>query len=148
VPAADGTHGLFGAAERTQGQVNEDRDGRVRPALSQRLRPAEAAACGAKIPPEKLIAKTAIQFSESFAVDGPEMCKDACSAGLEGWSQRSATAAIRPAAAMTGSRKPVRCARHCRSAGFAQKANKFDGIYLGRLKGNDWSMPARSTTLQ
>jgi ATP-dependent DNA ligase len=39
VPAADGTHGLFGAAERTQGQVNEDRDGRVRPALSQRLRP-------------------------------------------------------------------------------------------------------------
>jgi bifunctional non-homologous end joining protein LigD len=46
---------------------------------------------------KKLIAKTAIQFSESFAVDGPEMCKDACSAWLEGWPQRSATAAFRPA---------------------------------------------------
>src|SRR3979490_3203722 len=42
---------------------------------------------------KKLIAKTAIQSSESFAVDGPEMCKDACSVGLEGWPQRSATAA-------------------------------------------------------
>jgi hypothetical protein len=52
VPAADGTHGLFGAAERAQGQVDQHRDGR-RPALSQRLRPAEAAACEAKIPPEK-----------------------------------------------------------------------------------------------
>jgi bifunctional non-homologous end joining protein LigD len=38
---------------------------------------------------------------------------------------------------MTESRKPARSARHWRIAGFALKANKFDGIYLGRLKGND-----------
>ena len=32
---------------------------------------------------KKLIAKTAIQFSESFEVDGPELFKHACSIGLE-----------------------------------------------------------------
>jgi bifunctional non-homologous end joining protein LigD len=67
-----------------KGQIDQHRDGRVRRALSQRLRPAEAAACGTKTPPEKLIEKTAIQFSESFAVDGPEMYKHACSPGSTG----------------------------------------------------------------
>jgi bifunctional non-homologous end joining protein LigD len=33
---------------------------------------------------KKLIAKTAIQFSESFEVNGPEMFKHACDVGLEG----------------------------------------------------------------
>ena len=33
---------------------------------------------------KKLVAKTAIQFSESFEVDGPEIFKHACSIGLEG----------------------------------------------------------------
>ena len=33
---------------------------------------------------KKLIVKTAIQFSESFEVDGPEMFKHACGIGLEG----------------------------------------------------------------
>ena len=33
---------------------------------------------------KKLIAKTAVQFSESFEVDGPEMFKHACGVGLEG----------------------------------------------------------------
>jgi bifunctional non-homologous end joining protein LigD len=32
---------------------------------------------------KKLIAKTTIQFSESFDVDGPEMYQHACSVGLE-----------------------------------------------------------------
>jgi bifunctional non-homologous end joining protein LigD len=38
-------------------------------------------------------------------------------------------------AAMTGS-KNLRAARDTPIAGFALKANKFDGIHLGRLKGN------------
>jgi bifunctional non-homologous end joining protein LigD len=33
---------------------------------------------------KNLIAKTAIQFSESFEIDGPEMFKHACSIGIEG----------------------------------------------------------------
>jgi bifunctional non-homologous end joining protein LigD len=31
---------------------------------------------------KKLVAKTDIQFSESFEVDGPEMYKHACSVGV------------------------------------------------------------------
>jgi bifunctional non-homologous end joining protein LigD len=31
-----------------------------------------------------LVAKTAIQYSESFGVDGPELFKHACGIGLEG----------------------------------------------------------------
>ena len=38
---------------------------------------------------------------------------------------------------MTGSRKPAQQRETLPIAGFALKANKFDGIYLGRLKGND-----------
>jgi bifunctional non-homologous end joining protein LigD len=64
---------------------------------------------------KKLIVKTAIQFSESFQVDGPEMFKHACSIGLsKAWSPRSATVATLLAAAMTGSRKPAPNARRCR----------------------------------
>jgi bifunctional non-homologous end joining protein LigD len=33
---------------------------------------------------KKLIAKTAIQFSESFEIEGREMFKHACTIGLEG----------------------------------------------------------------
>src|ERR1700733_5080726 len=33
---------------------------------------------------KKLIAKTAIQYSESFEIDGPELFKHACGIGLEG----------------------------------------------------------------
>src|SRR3954463_12165340 len=33
---------------------------------------------------KKLIAKTTIQYSESFEVDGPEMFKHACGVGMEG----------------------------------------------------------------
>jgi bifunctional non-homologous end joining protein LigD len=86
---------------------------------------------------KELIAKTAIQFSESFAVDGPEMYKHACSAGLEGVGSK-----------VRDSRYPAGCGndwvkKTCAQretlpiAGFALKANKFDGIYLGRLKGNE-----------
>jgi len=41
-PAADGT--TFRSAKRIEGPFDQDRDGRFRPALSQRLRPAETAA--------------------------------------------------------------------------------------------------------
>ena len=47
---------------------------------------------------KKIIAGTEVQFSESFEVDGPEVYKHACRSASRVWSQRSATAAIRPAA--------------------------------------------------
>jgi bifunctional non-homologous end joining protein LigD len=65
------------------------------------------------------------------------MYKHACSAGLEGVVSK-----------VRDSRYPAGCGndwvkKTCAQretlpiAGFALKANKFDGIYLGRLKGND-----------
>jgi bifunctional non-homologous end joining protein LigD len=62
---------------------------------------------------KKLIAKTTIQFSESFEVDGPEMFKHACGIGLEASSPRSATADTIRAAETTGSRKPAHSTRPC-----------------------------------
>jgi bifunctional non-homologous end joining protein LigD len=75
---------LLGVAERTQGQVEKDRDGRVRPALSQRIRSEEAPLFERKALLKKIIAETDIQFSESFEVEGREMFKHACKTGLEG----------------------------------------------------------------
>ena len=59
----------------------------------------------------KLIAKTAIQFSEGFEVDGPEVFKHACGSVSKAWSPRCGTAATIPAAAMIGSRKHARSVR-------------------------------------
>jgi bifunctional non-homologous end joining protein LigD len=50
---------------------------------------------------KKLIEKTAIQFSESFELDGKEMFEHACKVGLEG-TPTCATAAIFPGAAGAG----------------------------------------------
>jgi bifunctional non-homologous end joining protein LigD len=86
---------------------------------------------------KKLIAKTAIQFSESFEVDGPEMYKHAWSVRLEGVVSK-----VRDSRYPSG-RGNDRVKKTCAQretlpiAGFALKANKFDGIYLGRLKGKD-----------
>jgi bifunctional non-homologous end joining protein LigD len=86
---------------------------------------------------KKLIAKTAIQFSESFEVDGPEMYQHACSIGLEGVVSK-----VRDSRYLSGRvndwvKKTCQQRETLPIAGFALKANKFDGIYLGRLKGKD-----------
>ena len=86
---------------------------------------------------KKLIPKTVIQFSESFEVDGREMYKHACSVGLEGVVSK-----VRDSRYPTGRgndwvKKTCAQRETLRIAGFALKANKFDGIYLGRLKGSD-----------
>jgi bifunctional non-homologous end joining protein LigD len=86
---------------------------------------------------KKLVAKTDIQFSESFEVDGPEMFTHACGVGLEG-----AVSKVRDSRYVSGRgndwvKKTCQQRETLPIAGFAMKANKFDGIYLGRLKGND-----------
>jgi bifunctional non-homologous end joining protein LigD len=55
---------------------------------------------------KKLIARTAIQFSETFEVGGPRCTSMPARSALRAWSPKSATAAIRPAVAMTGSKHP------------------------------------------
>ena len=86
---------------------------------------------------KKLIEKTAIQFSESFEVDGKEMFAHACKVGLEGVVSK-----VRDSRYLSGrGRDWVKktCAQRetLTIAGFALDGNDWDGIYVGRRKGDD-----------
>jgi bifunctional non-homologous end joining protein LigD len=86
---------------------------------------------------KKLIAGTDIQFSESFEVDGPEMFKHTCGIGLEGVVSKVRDS--RYGSGRTNDWVKKTCAQRetLPIAGFALKANKFDGLYIGRLKGRE-----------
>ena len=94
---------------------------------------------------QKLIAKTEIQFSESFEVDGPEMFKHACAIGLEGVVSKVRDSRYTSAAAMIGSRKPAPSARPCRSPASRSMATIGTAFMSAGAKAPTWSMPARST---
>jgi bifunctional non-homologous end joining protein LigD len=86
---------------------------------------------------QRLIEKTAIQFSESFEVDGREMLKHACKTGLEGVVSK-----VRDSKYTSGRSNDwvkVTCAQRetLTIAGFALDGNKWDGLYIGRRKGAD-----------
>jgi bifunctional non-homologous end joining protein LigD len=85
----------------------------------------------------KLIAKTAIQFSENFEVDGPEMFKHACGVGLEGVVSKVRDSRYNSGRGNDWVKKTCAQRETLSIAGFAMKKNKFDGLYLGRLKGTD-----------
>jgi bifunctional non-homologous end joining protein LigD len=83
---------------------------------------------------KKLIAKTAIQFSESFELDGREMFKHACKTGLEGVVSKVRDS--RYPTDRTNDWVKVTCAQRetLPIAGFALDGSKWDGIYVGREK--------------
>lgn len=84
-----------------------------------------------------LIGGTAVQFSESFTIDGREMFEHACKVGLEGVVSKVADSRY-----PTGERSRNWVKKTCAQretlviAGFAEKDNKWDGLYLGRRKGD------------
>jgi bifunctional non-homologous end joining protein LigD len=86
---------------------------------------------------KKTINGTDIQFSESFAVDGGEMYAHACKVGLEGVVSKVRDS--RCASGKGNNRVKKTCAQRetLRIAGIALDGNDWDGIYLGRRKGND-----------
>jgi bifunctional non-homologous end joining protein LigD len=86
---------------------------------------------------KSLIAKTAIQFSESFEVDGREMFKHACELGLEGVVSKVRDSRYASGRGNDWVKKTCATRETLPIAGFALKENKFDGIYIGRLKGKD-----------
>jgi bifunctional non-homologous end joining protein LigD len=86
---------------------------------------------------KKLIANTAVQFSESFEVDGPELFKHACGLGLEGVVSKVRDSRYNSGRINDWVKKTCSQRETLPIAGFALKENKFDGIYVGRLKGND-----------
>jgi bifunctional non-homologous end joining protein LigD len=86
---------------------------------------------------KKIIKGTDIQFSETFEVDGREMFAHACKVGLEGVVSK-----VRDSRYVSGrGRDWVKktCAQRetLTIAGFALDGNDWDGIYVGRRKGND-----------
>jgi bifunctional non-homologous end joining protein LigD len=86
---------------------------------------------------KKLIAKTAIQFSESFEVDGPELFKHACGIGLEGVVSK-----VRDSKYVSGRgndwvKKTCAQRETLQIAGYAMKGTKFDGLYVGRREGDE-----------
>jgi bifunctional non-homologous end joining protein LigD len=86
---------------------------------------------------KKLVVNTAIQFSESFEVDGPERFKHACSIGLEGVVSKVRDSRYNSGRGNDWVKKTCAQRETLPIAGFALKENKFDGIYVGRLKGKN-----------
>jgi bifunctional non-homologous end joining protein LigD len=86
---------------------------------------------------KKLIAGTAIQFSESFEVDGREMFAHACDIGLEGVVSKVRDSPYPSGRGNDWVKKTCAQRETLPIAGFALKENKFDGIYVGRRKGKD-----------
>jgi bifunctional non-homologous end joining protein LigD len=86
---------------------------------------------------KKLIAKTDVQFSESFEVDGREMFEHACTIGLEGVVSKVRDSRYISGRSNDWVKKTCAQRETLPIAGFALKENKFDGIYVGRRKGKD-----------
>ena len=85
---------------------------------------------------KKLIAKTTIQFSESFEVDGPEMFKHACGIGLEGVVSKIRDGRYNSGRGNDWVKKTCAQRETLPIAGFTLKENRFDGLYIGRIKGD------------
>ena len=85
---------------------------------------------------KKLIEGTPLQFSESFELDGHEMYQHACKVGLEGVVSKVRDS--RYVSGRGGDWVKVTCRQRetLTIAGFALDEGKWDGIYLGRRKGD------------
>jgi bifunctional non-homologous end joining protein LigD len=86
---------------------------------------------------KKIIAKTDIQFSESFEIDGREMYEHACAIGLEGVVSKVRDSRYSSGRSKDWLKKTCAQRETLPIAGFALDGKKFDGIYLGRRKGKD-----------
>lgn len=86
---------------------------------------------------KQIIDGTAVQFSDSFEIDGQKMYLNACKLGLE-----DVVSKVRDGAYVSG-RGNIWVKKTCQQretltiAGFALDGQKWDGIYLGRRKGRD-----------
>jgi bifunctional non-homologous end joining protein LigD len=85
----------------------------------------------------KIIAGTDIQFSESFEVDGPEMLAHACKVGLEGVVSKVRDSTYPTGRSNDWVKKTCAQRETLTIAGFALDGTKWDGLYVGRRKGDD-----------
>jgi ATP-dependent DNA ligase len=86
---------------------------------------------------KKLIAGTAIQFSESFEVDGTEMYQHACTVGLEGVVSKVRDSRYSSGRGNDWVKKTCAQRETLFIAGYALDGNDWDGIYVGRRKGKN-----------
>lgn len=86
---------------------------------------------------KKIISGTAVQFSESFEIAGNEMFAHACKVGLEGVVSRVRDSTYSSGTGNKWVKKTCRQRETLTIAGFALDEGKWDGIYLGRHKGDD-----------
>jgi bifunctional non-homologous end joining protein LigD len=86
---------------------------------------------------KRLIEKTAIQFSDHFDVDGPELFAHASKLGLEGVVSKVRDSKYNSGRGNDWVKKTCAQRETLTIAGFALDGDDWDGIYLGRRKGND-----------
>jgi bifunctional non-homologous end joining protein LigD len=86
---------------------------------------------------KKLVTGTAVQFSESFEIDGNEMYEHACKVGLEGVVSKVRDSKYPVGRSNDWVKKTCAQRETLTIAGFALDGSKWDGLYLGRHKGSD-----------
>jgi bifunctional non-homologous end joining protein LigD len=86
---------------------------------------------------KKILTDTDVQFSESFELDGREMFAHACNVGLEGVVSRVRNGPYPTGRTNDWVKKTCAQRETLTIAGFALDEGKWDGIYLGRRKGDD-----------
>ena len=86
---------------------------------------------------KKIIDGTDLQFSESFEVDGPDMFAHACKVGLEGVVSKVRDSQYTSGRGNDWVKKTCAQRETLTIAGFALDGNDWDGIYVGRRKGDD-----------
>ena len=86
---------------------------------------------------KKIIAGTDVQFSESFEIEGQEMFAHACKVGLEGVVSKVRDSVYASGRGNNWVKKTCAQRETLTIAGFALDEGKWDGIYLGRRKGDD-----------
>jgi bifunctional non-homologous end joining protein LigD len=86
---------------------------------------------------KKILTDTDVQFSESFELDGREMFAHACKVGLEGVVSKVRNGPYPTGRTNDWVKKTCAQRETLTIAGFALDEGKWDGIYLGRRKGDD-----------
>jgi bifunctional non-homologous end joining protein LigD len=86
---------------------------------------------------KKIVDGTDIQFSESFEVDGKEMFAHACKVGLEGLVSKVRDSHYPSGRGRDWVKKTCTQRETLTIAGFALDGSDWDGIYLGRRRGDD-----------
>lgn len=86
---------------------------------------------------KKIIAGTDVQFSESFEIEGREMFAHACKLGLEGVVSKVRDSVYASGRGNNWVKKTCAQRETLTIAGYAIDKGKWDGIYVGRQKGDD-----------